>query len=409
MFSEHYLSATEEVYRALHFADEAIRKKGMSRERLAELTEKSENARLTLQELAEVARATQHADFLEGLVRKKYRSGSGEVRYIAPTFQTNNCIDICNECGWSRHANAERVMLSPEQFGSQLAQLNESGFGVIEISNGTMPRLLEWATLRKYMDFVPQYVNPEKGGAFGICSATFDDEVFARLFPKIAQFWVQWMETYDLGSYFRVHRFSAELPQNLQRFAKANFMSRLNSYDTVMELGGNVMLGVQYGINYTDPAFDALMTIVHARYLFDRYGRAPLTFGTVKNNRFGGNTESYSEKLPYKFSDEEYRTLLVAYKLGMPEVGRWLNTRVPFPLIEGAIVDGDVYTGECSEMVPGRREGLVLLGNKEAGQFSVHELSKKDWESKLARLGLSVNYAWMNKEVSVEVDSLVPA
>ena len=396
MFSDLYLKTAESVYRALHFADEEISKNGGIKEDiLIKFMENSKSKELSLRELAIISRSKKYVDFLEQALRKQYRSGQGDVRYIAPVFQTNICMDICKECGWSSESNAKRIMINPKDFERQLKKLKETGFGVIEISNATHPSLLSWNSFKEYMAPVERIIDTNEGEGFGICSAVFDEEAFAFIFPKYAQFWVQWMETYDLPSYFKVHRFTQKIPYKFQKYSKANFQSRLDTYDTVMGLGGDVMLGVQYGLNSNDPAFDTLMTISHARYLRDRYGRSPLSFGTVINNMVGNSMVRYSESLNYSFSYEEYRTQLVAYKLAMPEMGRWLNTRIPFSLIEKAIVDNDFYTGECSNMVPGLREGITSLTNKEAGQFNVFELEKNLWEDKLGKLGLGIDYAWM--------------
>lgn len=398
MFSEQYLALTEEIYKALHFEDEnTFTNGGKDPSELQELIAKSEEEPLSFLELAGLARSIGSIESLEGLIRDKYRSKGGEVNYIAPTFQTNNCMDVCGECGWNRFQETERVFLKPEQFEQQLVTLREFGFKVIEISNGTVTKLLEWPSLKEYMEMVEKHIDPSKGEGFGICSPVFDQEVFEKLYPDIAQFWVQWMETYDLPSYFSVHNFTSLIPERNQKYSKAKFTARLDSYDTVMQLGGDVMLGVQYGLNGNDPAFDTLMTIAHARYLEERYGRTPLAFGTVKNNAVKSNSSKYSDNFRHDFSDEEYRAQLATYKLAMPSIGRWLNTRVPFSLIKEAIVDGDCYTGECSSMVPGAREGLTNYSNEQAGQFTVFELEKQAWEKQLGKIGLRVDYAWMNK------------
>lgn len=405
MFSNFYIETLEAVYKALHFADEEIAKNGkIEEEFLGSLVEKSTKEELNLKELAIICRAKNHINYLEEKLKSIHRSKRGKVRYIAPTFQTNSCMDVCRECGWNRDNNTTRVFLRPADFEAQLSMLKEAGFGIIEISNGTVPQLLEWKSFKDYLEIVKKKIDVNKGESFGICSATFDDSTFANIFPEYAQFWVQWMETYDLPSYFKVHRFTARIPEKFQRYSKANFIARLNSYDKVMSLGADVMLGVQYGLNPNEPAFDTLMTIAHARYLREEYGRAPLTFGTVINNNYGCEKAKYSDSLSYNFTLEEYRTFLVAYKLAMPEMGRWLNTRIPFDLIEKAIVDNDFYTGECSDMVPGLREGLTKLTNQQAGQFRVFELEKNVWEDKLRKLGLRVDYVWMNPKRLMEVN-----
>ncbi len=81
--------------------------------------------------------------------------------------------------------------------------------------------------------------------------------------------------------------------------------------------------------------------------------------------------------------------------MAVPETGRWLNTRVPFDLIKKIVLDNDVYTGECSNMVPGLREGLSKHNNKEAGQFTVFENERNVWEKEFNKLNLNLNYNWM--------------
>lgn len=155
MFGDEYLKTVESVYKALHFADEEIGKGGIvKKEWLEGLIGKSKKEELALKELAIISRAKKHVDFLEKSLRNIHNGKSGKVRYIVPTFQTNACMDVCKECGWNRDNKTKRIMLKPAEFEVQLDVLKKAGFGVIEISNGTVPTMLEWDSFKDYMEIV---------------------------------------------------------------------------------------------------------------------------------------------------------------------------------------------------------------------------------------------------------------
>src|ERR1017187_3367446 len=90
--------------------------------------------------------------YLEALARQSHELTEkyfGRVmRFFAPLYVSNECINICKYCGFSRDNPILRVTLSVEQVATEARYLREQGFRHILLVAGEHPHFISDSYLR---------------------------------------------------------------------------------------------------------------------------------------------------------------------------------------------------------------------------------------------------------------------
>jgi 2-iminoacetate synthase len=357
--------------------------------RVDQILQRSENRQLDLVEIAELLKAGDYPenlhiiDSLRGFLYSKYRKPSqNTLRYIAPVYLSSFCVDKCGYCQFSanRHRTV-RYRLTLQELENELRKgILPDGIRVVEFTLATDPYFTP-DLLSEYIAFAKSVLNSNQDSGVLICSDYFSSEEYIRL--KEAGLWgmVQWDETLDKACYDRWHRGSPR---------KSDMTSRIDSHDRALAAGLNVATGFLFGL--ADYKYDVMMQIAKARYLGETYGKKPCFFGTARVKPVGGR-ELQTE---FRFYDFQYEVALMVYKIAEPFISRWLQTRETPELNLRHVLDGDIYTYKCGEVKPGGYfTNTATLKAKNSGQFAVHEQTRQTFESEIARLGFSVDYAWI--------------
>jgi 2-iminoacetate synthase len=347
-------------------------------ERVEELLAKSPRERLELTELAELLAAGPDGfEAMRSFVLSLYRPAASQVRYVAPIYLSSYCIDTCAYCNFSgERKGLARRRLSVEDLEGELANVLAAGARVVELVLATDPEL-SWRALVPYVERTAALLDGEPGSGVLLGSEHLPSEAYTAL--RDAGLWgiVQWDETLDAVAFRRWHSTSPR---------KRDFETRMDNHDRAMAAGLEVATGALFGL--ADWRYDTLMQIAKVRYLEAEYGRKPFVFGTPRLKPIGGRELHPATEV----SDRAYETALMVYQIAEPAIGRWLQTRETFELNLRNLLDGDVFTYRCGEVVPGGYRDAAG-----AGQFGVHEVSRDTVERELAALGFQVEYSWVGR------------
>lgn len=383
MFSDLYQTLDCDIRKALGAA------LSPSLRRINQILQYSEKRQLDLVEIAELLKIGDYpenphiTEFLRDFLHSKYRKPSqNALRYIAPIYLSNFCVDRCGYCQFSanRHSTI-RSRLTLRELETELRKgILPDGIRVVEFTLATDPYFTP-DVLGEYITFTRSLLKSNQGSGVLICSDYFRTEEYVRL--KEAGLWgiVQWDETLDKACYDKWHRGSPR---------KSDMTMRIDSHDRALAVGLNVATGFLFGL--ADYKYDVMMQIAKARYLGETYGKKPYFFGTARVKPVGGR----ELRTGFRFHDFQYEVALMVYKIAEPSISRWLQTRETPELNLRHMLDGDIYTYKCGEVKPGGYVvNVATLQAQNSGQFAVHEQTRQTFESEIAKLGFSVDYAWI--------------
>ncbi|MEZ5066397.1 MAG: 2-iminoacetate synthase ThiH [bacterium] len=299
------------------------------------------------------------------------------VQLYAPLYVSNECVETCTYCAFSRTNPIARKTLTPEQAVAEARLLRARGFRHLLIVSGEHPR----------------HVSPEYLGTILRALAAETPSLSVEVQPQTEEIYREWtaagaeglvvyQETYDRDTYARVHLAGK----------KKDFDWRLATPDRGAA-GGMKRLGIGALFGLSDWRQEALRLAAHARYLVRRYWRC---FVTVSFPRL--RPAEYADTLArHPLADADLARLVCAFRLLLPDVGVVLSTREPAQLRDGLVRLGvtqmsagsrtepggysapEVPTGRQFEVSDERTAGEVARTIRELGFDPVW----KDWEAAL--------------------------
>ena len=357
--------------------------------RVDEILAHSQSEPPSLAEVAELlqigvtAGADSDAQFemLRAHTRKHWRAPSGNrVRYVSPIYVSSFCVDACPYCNFSALRNETvRYRLSLSELDREIALVLARDARVVELVYATDPEYDTDLLVRDVSRTVRAVENLQGGGVL-LCTEYLSSQAYEALADAGLRGIVQWDETLDEQAYSRWHSASPR---------KANFHTRMDNHDRALAAGLDVASGALFGL--ADFRYDALMQVARARYFAQVYGRGPFVMGTARLKPIGGR----ELHLETTVSDRAHETALMVYKLALPQVGRWLQTRETFAMNLRNLLDGDVYTYSCGEVQPGGYTQINTT-SKAGAQFGVNELERDYVDNELAKQGFRIDYGWMS-------------
>lgn len=186
------------------------------------------------------------------------------IRLFAPLYLSNECINNCAYCGFSRDNPILRVTLSVEDVVREAGALAEQGFRNILLVAGEHPRFVSNGYLaectRAVGDVVPS-VSLEVG--------PMEAEEYRPIVAAGAEGLVVYQETYDRDVYARMHTAGP----------KRNFDWRLECPERAYAAGFRRLgIGALYGLS--DWRREALSLAAHAHYLLRHCWKAMLTLSS---------------------------------------------------------------------------------------------------------------------------------
>lgn len=269
------------------------------------------------------------------------------IRLFAPLYLSNECINNCSYCGFSRDNAILRVTLSEEDILREARELTRQGFRNILLVAGEHPKFVSSGylerSLRTLRDFVP---------GLSLEVGPMETDEYRTMVQAGAEGLVVYQETYDRDMYTKMHTAGP----------KKHFDWRLETPERAYKAGFRRLgIGALFGL--ADWRTEALALAAHTLYLLKHCWKAQLTLSFPRLRPCAGSFKPLTH-----LSDKHLVQLISAFRICFPDVGLVLSTREPAPLRNGLIPLGITLMSAGSHTEPGGYTG--------AGKENLHQTEK---------------------------------
>jgi len=258
------------------------------------------------------------------------------IRLFAPLYLSNECINNCKYCGFSRDYPIVRVTLTVEEVLREARALKAEGFRNLLLVAGEHPKFVSPDYLRACVAALHA-----EWPSLSLEVGPLSTEDYRPLVQAGADGLVVYQETYDRAVYDELHTAGP----------KKNFDWRLETPERAYAAGFRRLgIGALYGL--ADWRFEALAVAAHAAYLLKHCWKAFLTLSIPRLRPCAG---AFAPRT--RLTDRELVQLVCAFRLMFPDVGLVLSTREPAKLRDGLIPLGITLMSAGSHTEPGGYTG----------------------------------------------------
>jgi 2-iminoacetate synthase len=315
------------------------------------------------------------------------------IRFFAPLYLSNECINNCRYCGFSRDNPILRVTLTVEEVLREARALKAQGFRNILLVAGEHPKFVSTEYLSDCVGALHQEV---PGISLEVGPMRTAD--YRPICEAGAEGLVVYQETYDREVYDQMHVSGP----------KRDFSWRLDTPERAYAAGfRRIGIGALHGL--ADWRWEALCVAAHAQYLLRRCWKAQLTISLPRLRPAAGEFKPLTQ-----MSDREMVQLVSAFRLMFPDVGLVLSTREAPRLRDGLIPLGITLISAGSHTEPGgytgagqdklhitKRGRVVGMPNsgesgqaaKATGQFEISDVRSAEEMARVVR-GLGYEPVW---------------
>ncbi|HAV61460.1 MAG TPA: 2-iminoacetate synthase ThiH [Verrucomicrobiales bacterium] len=289
------------------------------------------------------------------------------IRLFAPLYLSNECINNCKYCGFSRDNPILRVTLSVDEVLAEARALKAQGFRNILLVAGEHPKFVSNGyladcirTLHRELPSISLEVGP------------METEDYRAMVAAGADGLVVYQETYERELYDGLHTAGP----------KRRFDWRLETPERAYEAGFRRLgIGALFGL--ADWRREALSVAAHAAFLLRRCWRAQLTISLPRLRPCAGEFEPLTQ-----ISDRDLVQLVAAFRLFLPDVGLVLSTREPARLRDGLIPLGITLISAGSHTEPGGYTGAgkEKLHRTERGRIQELAAGASEWSAPAGRI-----------------------
>jgi 2-iminoacetate synthase len=301
----------------------------------------TDGKRISLTDFAAlISPAAAEPTYLEALARQSHALTEkyfGRVmRFFAPLYVSNECINICQYCGFSRDNPILRVTLTTDQVAAEARFLHDQGFRHILLVAGEHPHFISDNYLR---DCVARLHTDWPSISLEV--GPLETEQYVPIVQAGAEGLVVYQETYDRGVYDAMHTSGP----------KKDFDWRLDTLERgyaagFKRLGIGALLGLAPWRN------EAIALAAHAAHLLKKCWKAQLTISAPRLRPAAGEFEPL-----VNMGDRELVQFICALRLAFPEVGLVLSTRESAKLRDNLIPLGITMMSAGSHTEPGGYTG----------------------------------------------------
>jgi 2-iminoacetate synthase len=265
------------------------------------------------------------------------------IRLFAPLYLSNECINNCTYCGFSRDNPILRVTLSLDEVKREADALKAQGFRNLLLVSGEHPKFVSNGYMRDCIEMLHA-----DWPSISLEIGPMEMEEYHPLVAAGADGLVVYQETYDRQVYAEMHTAGP----------KRNFDWRLETPERAYAAGFR-RLGISPLYGLADWRLEALSVAAHADYLLRNCWKAALTISTVRIRPCAGEFQALTH-----ISDRELAQLICALRLMFPDVGIVLSTRETPKLRDGLLPLGVTMMSAGARTEPGGYTG--------AGKEKIH-------------------------------------
>jgi 2-iminoacetate synthase len=283
------------------------------------------------------------------------------MRLFAPLYLSNECINNCSYCGFSRDNPILRVTLSVDEVIAEARHLSAAGFRQILLVTGEHPKFIS----RDYLaDCVRALATDFSSIAIEVGPMETDD--YRPIVEAGAEGLVVYQETYNRGAYSELHTAGP----------KRDFNFRLDCVERGYAAGFKRLgIGALFGLwRWQD---EAVALAAHIDYLLKRCWQAQITVSLPRLRPAAGGFKPL-----FTMSDRELAQLICALRITFPQVGIVLSTREKASLRDELVSLGVTMMSAGSHTEPGgyTRQGAQHLHRTVRGKIVAPEFQNGEDE-----------------------------
>jgi 2-iminoacetate synthase len=272
------------------------------------------------------------------------------IQLYAPLYVSNECVETCTYCSFSRTNPIPRRTLTVEEAVAEAQLLLDRGFRHLLLVSGEHPRHVSPQYLQ---DVIASLASRVPSLSVEVQPQT--EEVYRGWTSAGAEGLVVYQETYDREVYASVHLAGK----------KKDFDWRLATPERGADAGMK-RLGIGALLGLADWRTDALHLGAHARFLMKRSWKA---FVSVSFPRL--RPAAFADADPrFPVSDAELAQITCAFRLVLPDVGIVLSTRESPAFRDGMLALGVTQMSAGSRTEPG---GYSAPDTDAGRQFEVED------------------------------------
>jgi len=273
------------------------------------------------------------------------------MRLFAPLYLSNECINSCRYCGFSRENPILRVTLSVDEVVREARHLSAVGFRQLLLVAGEHPKFVG-------RDYLAECVRALRDdySSISIEVAPMETEEYIPIVEAGAEGLVVYQETYNRAIYDQLHVAGP----------KKDFSWRLACPERGYEAGFRRLgIGALFGL--APWREEAIALAAHLEHLLKRCWKSSLTVSVPRLRPAAGEFRPH-----FPMSDRDLVHLVCALRVTFPQVGIVLSTREPAALRDllikigitmmsaGSHTEPGGYTGQGKEKVHRTVRGRIL-------------------------------------------------
>ncbi len=285
------------------------------------------------------------------------------MRLFAPLYLSNECINNCRYCGFSRDNPILRVTLDIDEIVAEARHLSHQGFRQILLVTGEHPKFVS----RGYLVECVRALSSDFS-SISIEVGPMETEDYAPIVEAGADGLVVYQETYNRTVYAEMHTAGP----------KRDFNFRLDCVERGYAAGFR-RLGIGALIGLSRWQDEAIALAAHLEHLFKHCWQAQITVSLPRLRPAAGEFRSL-----FSMTDRELAQLICALRITFPQLGIVLSTRERAQLRDSLALIGVTMMSAGSHTEPGgyTRRGREHLHRTVRGRIVAPDY--QDGEDQLA-------------------------
>ena len=278
---------------------------------------------------------------LEALARQSQavtrRHFGRTMRLFAPLYVSNECVNICKYCGFSRdNTDILRVTLSVDEVVRETRRLAEDGFRNVLLVAGEHPKFVSSG----YLEECVRAILPI-APSVAIEVGPMEENEYVSIVEAGAETLIVYQETYDRELYAQLHSAGP----------KKDFDWRLDALERGYAAGfRRLQAGALLGLS--DWRLEALSLAAHVEHLLKTCWRAFISISLPRLRPCAGEFQPLTS-----VSDRDFVQLVCAFRIAFPQIGITLSTRESPALRDALLPLGVTMMSAGSHTDPGGYTG----------------------------------------------------
>lgn len=296
------------------------------------------------------------------------------MRLFAPLYLSNECVNNCAYCGFSRDAPILRTTLTVPQVEREARHLHDLGFRNVLLVAGEHPKFVSDGYLQQCVDALKEWIP-----TIAVEVGPMEHDQYSEIVAHGAEGLVVYQETYQRETYQQLHTAGP----------KKNFDWRLDCPERAYA-GGFRRIGIGALFGLAPWREEAMALCAHLEYLLKHCWKSQLTVAFPRMRPYAGNYE-YAPDPALFLPDRALVRMIAVFRILFPQVGIVVSTREPASLRDaiaglgvthmsaGARTEPGGYTGagfdDLHLTVRGKRVELESKSGAEKAteQFQIHD------------------------------------